>query len=394
MVSLCSRYYQRMLAQGLVVGVGIGCIFLPSITIVPQWYSPKYRTLALGVVATGSGVGGIIYTLMFHYILASAGFGWAARAIGFVSLGTNVTAIMLMRYRSLPPQKRRLIDLSMFKERTYIALCLGQFFAFIGLYIPIFFIQSYALAKEHGSSTLVFWLIPILTASSIPGRILPNLLAEKIGNLNVLILMVTSCALPALCWIAANFTGGVVAISILYGFPWGGFVSLLPPITVSTAPNMKNLGTRMGMSLAFASLEVLVGNSCCRSYLDRYRELFWRSGADWSVNVSSQRVLFGITASKDGSSPASEDLTWLGRAESCAILRREAYCQSSTFHSTKLRIERFVLILSLDWISRFFHCLHRCHVMRKRRDFRMNQDLRFSISSSLRNSWYIQQRFS
>ena len=368
MVSLCSRYYQRMLAQGLVVGVGIGCIFLPSITIVPQWYSPKYRTLALGVVATGSRVGGIIYTLMFHYIQASAGFGWAARAIGFVSLGTNVTAIMLMRYHSLPPQKRRLIDLSMFKERTYIALCLGQFFAFIGLYIPIFFIQSYALAKEHGSSTLVFWLIPIL--------------------------MVTSCALPALCWIAANFTGGVVAISILYGFPWGGFVSLLPPITVSTAPNMKNLGTRMGMSLAFASLEVLVGNSCCRSYLDRYRELFWRSGADWSVNVSSQRLLFGITASKDGSSPASEDLTWLGRAESCAILRREACCQSSTFHSTKLRIERFVLILSLDWISRFFHCLHRCHVMRKRRDFRMNQDLRFSISSSLRNSWYIQQRFS
>ena len=45
-----------MLAQGLVVGVGDGCLFLPSVAIVSQYFTTK-RALATGVAAAGSGLG-------------------------------------------------------------------------------------------------------------------------------------------------------------------------------------------------------------------------------------------------------------------------------------------------------------------------------------------------
>ena len=54
--SMCHNYWQFMLAQGIMVGLGSGCLFLPSVTVVPQYFT-KNRSLALGVVAVGSSAG-------------------------------------------------------------------------------------------------------------------------------------------------------------------------------------------------------------------------------------------------------------------------------------------------------------------------------------------------
>lgn len=56
MTSICSEYWQFVLAQGLVVGIGNGLLFLPSIAIVPQYFS-KNKALASGIVAAGSSIG-------------------------------------------------------------------------------------------------------------------------------------------------------------------------------------------------------------------------------------------------------------------------------------------------------------------------------------------------
>lgn len=77
MTSLCTEYYQLMLAQGLVVGIGTGALFLPAITVPPQWFGPTQRTTVLGLVATGSSIGAIIYPVIFKSLQSEAGFGWA-----------------------------------------------------------------------------------------------------------------------------------------------------------------------------------------------------------------------------------------------------------------------------------------------------------------------------
>ena len=56
MTSICHEYWQFVLAQGVVVGFGNGLLFLPSIAIVPQYFS-KNKALASGIVAAGSSIG-------------------------------------------------------------------------------------------------------------------------------------------------------------------------------------------------------------------------------------------------------------------------------------------------------------------------------------------------
>jgi MFS family permease len=54
--SLCTSYWQFMLAQGIAIGLGAGCLFVPSVAIVSTYFSTK-RSFATGVAASGSSLG-------------------------------------------------------------------------------------------------------------------------------------------------------------------------------------------------------------------------------------------------------------------------------------------------------------------------------------------------
>ena len=56
MTSLCTEYWQVMLAQAICTGLGCGCIFVPCVAIIPQYFSTR-KALALGVAASGSSLG-------------------------------------------------------------------------------------------------------------------------------------------------------------------------------------------------------------------------------------------------------------------------------------------------------------------------------------------------
>lgn len=56
MTSLCTEYWQIVLAQGIVVGAGAGCMMLPAVAIIPQYFTTK-RAFATGVAASGSSIG-------------------------------------------------------------------------------------------------------------------------------------------------------------------------------------------------------------------------------------------------------------------------------------------------------------------------------------------------
>ena len=56
MTSLCTEYWQVMLAQAVCTGLGCGCIFVPCVAIIPQYFSTR-KALATGVAASGSSLG-------------------------------------------------------------------------------------------------------------------------------------------------------------------------------------------------------------------------------------------------------------------------------------------------------------------------------------------------
>lgn len=56
MTSLCTVYWQVMLAQAVCIGLGCGCIFVPSVAILPQYFTTR-KAFVTGIAAGGSSLG-------------------------------------------------------------------------------------------------------------------------------------------------------------------------------------------------------------------------------------------------------------------------------------------------------------------------------------------------
>jgi MFS family permease len=136
MLSLCKEYWQVVLAQAFVIGLGNGCLFVPSVAILPQYFSTR-KAVANGIAASGSSIGGVVYPIVFRQLYPRFGFHWTVRVMGFICLATCAFSVCVMRPRIFPKHKRHLTDLAAFKEIPYTVFNIAMFFGFIGFYGPV-----------------------------------------------------------------------------------------------------------------------------------------------------------------------------------------------------------------------------------------------------------------
>lgn len=185
MLSLCKAYWQVLLAQGVLIGMGGGCLYVPGVAIMPTYFSSRLG-LALGLAAFGSSTGGIIYPIMFYKLVDEVSFGWTCRIIGFTALATLIVPLATLKMRVKPDQVRSIIDWSAFTDWQYLTFVAGMFVGFTSLYVAAFYTSFFGQATEITDESLSFYLIPIFNAGSVLGRIVPNWLSDRIGPLNVL----------------------------------------------------------------------------------------------------------------------------------------------------------------------------------------------------------------
>ncbi|GIJ86428.1 hypothetical protein Asppvi_005317 [Aspergillus pseudoviridinutans] len=267
MTSLATKYYQIFLAQGLCLGLGSGCLFTPGISLVGTYFSTR-RGLATGIAASGSSVGGIIFPIVIRRLIVTVGFPWAVRAMAFIMLATLLLGISLLRPR-LPPRKSGpVVDLAAFRDPAYTTFVVGLALGFMAFFIPFFYAESYA-ANIGVDSELSFYILSIMNAAGMVGRLLPNALADKVGNLNVIVPCAYISGIVVLCWISVHHLGNLIATSIMYSFFSGGLMALPPAVLVALSPSLNQIGVRVGMALTIGSLGVLIGSPIAGAILSR-----------------------------------------------------------------------------------------------------------------------------
>lgn len=257
MTSISTKYYQIILAQGVAVGIGAGMVFVPSVAIVGTYFTTR-RSTALGIAATGSSIGGIIYPVALKMLIRDVGLAWAIRIMGFIMLGTLALSVALMKPR-LPPRKSGpLINVEALRDPVFATWLVAVFFTFIGLYIPFFYVSDYALSIGI-TGDLSFYLLIIMNAASVPGRVIPSFLADKVGNLSVMIPAVLFSGVIAFGWIGATTQGSLIAVAILFGLTSGSIQGVLPATVPFLCPDLSKIGTNIGMTLMAAGLGLLIG---------------------------------------------------------------------------------------------------------------------------------------
>ncbi|KAF2162939.1 hypothetical protein M409DRAFT_68885 [Zasmidium cellare ATCC 36951] len=260
MTSLCHEYWQAILAQGVLIGIGCGLLFIPTTGILPQYWVKK-RAFASCVAGAGAGVGGLIFPIVFRELQPKVGFGWAVRVIGFIALFFGIASNVLLKNKLPAGQSRKLIDLDFFNNVPLAVFWFGLFWGFMGLWIPRNYIGTYALESRIAGETIAFYLVAILQAGAIVGRIGPGLFADKIGPLNMLIPSTLVSSVLVFCWIAIKNEAGLIVFAVLYGAMYGVILGMAPPAAITLMKgDLKRYGSFVGMGSFTASPGVLIGN--------------------------------------------------------------------------------------------------------------------------------------
>ncbi|KAK4867870.1 hypothetical protein LT330_007529 [Penicillium expansum] len=261
MTSLASEYYQFFLAQSILSALGASAIFYGCLNPIGTWFLKK-RGLAFGIIAAGSSLAGVVLPIMIDRLIPTAGFAWSMRAVAFLFFGLLIIGNLTIRSR-LPPKPTPVAVnqfLVPFKEPTFLFVALGSFFFFWGVFLPTNFII--VQAQHDGMSlNLSGYLLAILNAGSVFGRILPGWLGDRFGRFNVMVITtyVTSIIVLAL-WIPGHGNIPIIIFSAIFGFTSGTFVSMIPAIVAQVTKDVRTIGVRNGSNFFIISIAALTGN--------------------------------------------------------------------------------------------------------------------------------------
>ncbi|KAK6845481.1 hypothetical protein PG995_015591 [Apiospora arundinis] len=258
LMSISTSYWSLMLTQGVLTGIGGGIFFTPSLALVATYFKDR-RALAVGLATTGNSAGGMIYPVVVRQLIPMLGFGWTARILAFINLGCLAVVLAFMRPR-LPPRKSGpLIDLSAFKEVVYVGFVAGLFCLMWANYYTFYYIASYGnqvLGLDYSKASI---LVIILNGAGMPFRVLPPLLADRIGPINVLIPVAFFWAIVTWCWFAVGSVTQYYVFTVFYGISAGAFQCLMPTTVASITDRLDMVGTRLGMAFAVVSFASLTG---------------------------------------------------------------------------------------------------------------------------------------
>ncbi|GAA5830638.1 hypothetical protein JCM11251_002545 [Rhodosporidiobolus azoricus] len=262
LIPQATTYAQTMGIQGILGGIGVGLLFLPALSIQSHWFSKK-RNLAMGIVASGTSLGGIAFPIMLNKLIAnpSIGFASAVRYSGAAIAACLFLANLLV---STNPARKDIKKppfppLKQVFSAPYTLLVLGAMTLNFGLWFPNFYIELYG--KFQGvPDNITPYLLAIFNAGSFFGRTIPNLIADRTGPFIIQTICYLSAGIVLFFMYLATSSAGIVVFAALYGFLSGGFISLVSPVCVTLSKDLSEIGLRQGIAFLIVAGAAVGGN--------------------------------------------------------------------------------------------------------------------------------------
>ncbi|KAI1171567.1 MFS general substrate transporter [Nemania sp. FL0916] len=291
LLSFSHQFWHVLLSQGFLIGIGGALVYIPAISIVSHNFANS-RALALGIAASGSAIGGVVFPVIFQNLLLSIGFAWLNRVLALVVLVLSIASYFALtsgipvaklssrklKWSSLltvftprpkvssgnesdssgSPHKHSSALLVAFKGRAYQFLCVGVFFALLGYWVPLFYLVPYASGSAGTTTAYSSYLLSILNAASLFGRILPAAAGNRLGAANILLAGATILGILLFAWIRVASVAGITAWSIFLGFVAGSVITI-PNAVASRLSESADTGKRIGFMWAVGAVAELIG---------------------------------------------------------------------------------------------------------------------------------------
>lgn len=236
---------------GVLMGLGSCLCYALSNTIPTQYFTAKLG-LASGLVKCGGGVGAAVLSIALDAVIARLGVAWTFRILGLAILATGGPAAWFLRER-VPVGTSAFLDLSMFKNLSFVAVFAAGAVGTFALFVPPYFLPLVAQTVGLSSSTGA-WLVAGFNACTAVGRLFSGWGADKVGPLNMFLSTLVLNAVSMLAiWPFSNSLAPLIVFAMLNGLANGAFFTLYPVVVTTTAtrihPQSNSPAVAMGMAI-------------------------------------------------------------------------------------------------------------------------------------------------
>ena len=152
LTSLVPSLYLMLLTYGGIFGCGSSLVYIAVFEIVPRYFV-KRRSLATGLVTMSVGAGLLVMSPVCQALIDAFGWRGAFRGmtcivfiiffIGWV-LDPNVASDQAKKIVEEPEESRQILDLTMWKNITFVVISIAGVFVYIGHSIPpVLFVSNW-----------------------------------------------------------------------------------------------------------------------------------------------------------------------------------------------------------------------------------------------------------
>lgn len=292
LTSLVSQLWAGYLTYGLGVGIGVACGYVPMVAAVGAWFDRR-RALAVGIAVTGIGLGTLAVPPLAALLIDRVGWRTAYVVLGVASL---VLIALAALFASPPPatpaaEHRQLRNV--LRSRPFwlmylsaVPLSFSLFFLFVHL-VPF--------AESRGSPPVAAAaLLSVVGGGSILGRLSMGVLAERLGSLFTFKAAVAAMTLSTVVWLAFPSYSGLVAVALIMGTAYGGWVALSPSVAAELF-GTAGLGTTVGVLYTSAGLGALAGPPLSGLIIDLTGTYTWAIRAALILEVLSLLLLLPVS---------------------------------------------------------------------------------------------------
>jgi len=222
-------FYLTAAAMGF---FGTSCVNLCANVLVQQSYSSAQASGIMGVVMAGSGVGGMIFSVLVPNVIESFGWRFGYRFLGMCWLVLALSAFLIMGKTKASGSNRKTIAMEgMTRAEALRSPKLYLLMVTIMILAACCGIQQQMPSLLEGmefSTSQVSMMISVMTAGLAVGKVFQGILSSKIGIVKGIYVMVVLFALGFLMMLSkALVYPGLVALA----FGMGVVTTLLPIVS-------------------------------------------------------------------------------------------------------------------------------------------------------------------
>ena len=242
--ALVCEPWQLSITLGLVAALGMSVAWVPCNATVSRWFTRR-RGTAVAVASSGGSLGNLLVPALAATMVAA--WGWR---ITLASLAISAMVLMLIAARAMlrDPESigqwpdgdpAPLVSLDRADGHTLAEVCwTAPFLLIIAIYlmtwIPIFipFVHGAAYAEDLGASKVAAAsVLSAIGIGGLVGRLSSGVVSDAIGRLPSLLGVFTIQALAFILFAGATQAPSMLWVAaLLFGFGYGGGVTLLPPL--------------------------------------------------------------------------------------------------------------------------------------------------------------------